>query len=319
MLKKHKVLFIILGLGVVYLLYLFYKNYQAGASSASSGAVDTSSLPTIISTGGGSLAPMYQQTAPQTFDATIPGTTADSSTLAAGAAATAPAVPSTATVMPGTSSSGVPASTDQAQEFNTNAPVATPQSLNGNPSYYATSQQLPYQQINQSLVTDTSGAGVATGAQHPDLTSFLQQDTLSWETNPGTAGNASDLASALAGDAGGYCGLHPEACAGVDQSALIQAQSNSYSDFMTARNAQAAQAQSGSYQNPAAQAIAPSGPLTMTTNAQGQAVWTAQNQQAPGGVQQQSVSIADQSAYQQGIVKQTSLGTRQQSVIKYNV
>ncbi len=55
MLKKHKVLFIILGIGAIYLIYLLYKNYQAGATAAAgqAAALDTSNIPTIISTGDG--------------------------------------------------------------------------------------------------------------------------------------------------------------------------------------------------------------------------------------------------------------------------
>jgi hypothetical protein len=276
--RHHKLL---LGLSIVGVFVLLYLLYKRGASSGGgSGAGDTSNIPTIISTGGGGISfPMTQSGgAAQSYDATIPGYPAANPTY------TAPHLydNNSMQVMPGTSQSGVPAYTAQAQEFSTTTPIPTPSAATAAPSFYKSAAELPYQQIGQTLVADTTGPGAGINS-HPDLASFLQQDVRSFELNAtGAPTSAAQAQSTLTTEAGAYCGLHPEACAGADQTSLISSLSESFQTFLNAK-ATIGPAPTNAYQNPTG--INPEGPVTMSKDPiTGQVVWLAANQQpTPGG------------------------------------
>jgi hypothetical protein len=227
--------------GVVVLLYLLYKRGRASGGGGG-GAVDTSSMPTIISTGGGGiqLPANFGGGAAQTYDATIPGYPA------ANANQVAPNLTPNTTmqVMPGTSASGVPAHTAQAQEFATAAPIATPSAATSAPSYYQSAQDLVYQNVNTQYAPDTATTPSGFHEVQATLESFLQGDVRQYEfnanqnlSNPGVPNQPSitssaDLSSILGGEASQFCAINPAACKGADQASLIQQMTNAYSDFV---------------------------------------------------------------------------------------
>ena len=224
MLKRHHKLILILSVvGVFVLLYLLYK--RGRSMSSGTGAADYSSIPTIISTGGGGINfPMQQSSGvPQSYDATIPGYSG--AQLGYNAPSLSPN--DTMQVMPGTSGSGVPQHTAQAQEFSTAAPIPVPSAASAMPSFYATAQDLPYQQLN-TTPGDTSQT----------LRGFLEQDLKQYEISAAmNIGNkldyrsTTDIQATLTGEAGSYCSLHPDQCGG-DRTSLIAELGNAYTDFI---------------------------------------------------------------------------------------
>lgn len=240
MFKRHHKLFLILAIvGVLWLLYEWFKNRSASASSAS--ALDTSNYPTVVSAGGGGMSlPNQPSFGVATFDQPQ-----SVSSLA----------PASMTVMPGTSASGVPAHTDQAQEFNLNNPIATPSNPAASaPSYYLNAAEmanpgavaLPYQKLNPTYV-DASSPSFSGLSPQATLASYLGVNLNAFEItadlgigNNKTAGvdyqTTDQVKSNLTSEGQSYCAQHPEAC-GSDNASVIQSLVNSYQNFIGTANA----------------------------------------------------------------------------------
>lgn len=259
---------------MLFLIYLFLKN-RSGGSSDSTG--DTSNLPTVISTGGGVLSPMVPSFGgAQTFDTNL-GTSQPAS---------APAVSGPSyTVMPGTSASGVPAHTDQAQEFNTGNPVAAPGS--STPSFYNTNPTAPLPYVDNSNPTLVNSPRPGLSA-NPDLMSFLTGDLHQYEIsadlnigNKQAYTNDEQIRQNLIGESSSYCSIHPEACASGDQSSIINGLIQAYDSFTQSATTKYSQQQTDSqvsqYKNPSG--VTPVGQAVMTKDpTTGMAVWLTPNQ-----------------------------------------
>jgi|SRR5579863_9068345 len=265
--KHHIAILVIAGIGVLYLIYKWYQNSVANASSSSTGTIDTSQLPTVISTGGGGYTPSTPSFIPQDFSQVAQPLSPTGS-----AADTSVTSPGTVTVMPNTSQSGVPTSSAQAQEFNTNNPMAAPSGAAATPSFYQNATQLApppsYADLSNQTYVQQTGGGTTL-----DLASYLAPDLQSYEIGANTAiGNKQALnsgitsltpegfQSALEGNANNYCSQHPEACAG-DTNSIISGLVNSYKTFI---------GQDTAYLEPGSGAPAPSStpvptPSTTTT------------------------------------------------------
>ncbi len=235
MFKRHHKLFLILAVvGVLWLLYEWFKNRKASASSAA--ALDTSNYPTVITAGGGGMSlPSQPSFGVASFDqpqaVSQPG-------------------PSSMTVMPGTSASGVPAHTDQAQEFNLNQPIATPSTPGAsNPSYYLNSQELanpgavalPYQKLDPTYLQGTS-QGVSGTTTLSDLKTYLGVNLNAFEItadlgigNNKTAGvdyqTVDQVKANLTSEGANYIAQHPEVSTS-DNAGLIQSLVDSYQNFI---------------------------------------------------------------------------------------
>lgn len=226
--KHHKLLIALTIVGILFLLYLWYKHASSGAST-STGAVDTSSLPTIISAGGGSISPTSPSFMPTNFDTGyVPQPPSPTAT-----AVQQPPTPSI-NIMPGTSGSGVPQYTNAAQEFNTNQPVAAPSSVSNTPSFYQSATDIPLQQVSNAQVAEPDFGGI--GSPNATLQAFLENEVRSSEIGS-TKPLPSDLASGLATESTQYCNLHPEACSGQDQSSIISGLIGNYTTYLNAARA----------------------------------------------------------------------------------
>lgn len=278
--KKHHVLFLVLaGIGVVYLIYEWAKN-RAG-SSASSGAIDTSQLPTVISTGGGGYTPSVPSFTPQDFS-NVGSQPIAATQSPAYSSVTTPGV----TVMPGTSGSGVPAYSPAAQEFNTNPTLTAPSAASATPSFYQTAVAPTYNDIPQNYVANPNIAGSNTA----DLATYLGTSLRAAEIS---ANNAIGNNRALGGTPGidaptvdqfnqqitqssaSWIAQHPEAST-ADNAGLVASLVNQYKTFIGTDTAyvdqQQQNSQQGTYVNPTG--VAPVGtPIQVSPG-----VWKTPNQ-----------------------------------------
>lgn len=163
--------------------------------------------------------------------------------------------PASLSVMPGTSASGVPAHTDQAQEFNLNQPIATPSNPAASaPSYYLNAAEmanpgavaLPYQKLDPTYV-EASSPSFAGMSPQATLASYLGVNLNAFEItadlgigNNKTAGvdyqTVDQVKSNLTSEGQSYCAQHPEAC-GSDNASVIQGLVDSYKNFIGTANA----------------------------------------------------------------------------------
>jgi hypothetical protein len=223
--RHHKLILIVALVGILYLIYEWYKN-RSGSSGSGSGTVDTTGYPTIISTGGGASMPSMPSYGVQSFDnQTSQPITPTSS----------PSSVPTMTVMPNASQSGVPSMSAAAQEFNTNQSIAAPSQAVSAPSFYTSVADLPYINVSQETrQVQPFGDPNATPTTRGTLLSFLQNDVLTYERDPNQNYlSVSDVQNRLVGEQAGYCGLPGNDCGGSSPIADLVSQ---YSDFLKAKD-----------------------------------------------------------------------------------